>query len=459
MSDAPLHYRTIAELARAILDHSVSPVELTRAYHERIERLNPDLNAFIAVTADAALAQAREAEAEMSYGTLRGPLHGIPLALKDIIDAEGVVTTCGASFLGENVAERDAAVWANLREAGAVLLGKTHLLEFAMGGTDKNETFGYCANPWAPGHFSGGSSTGSGAAVAAGLCAGALGTDTGGSVRQPASYCNLVGIKPTPGLLPLEGVFPLSPTLDTVGPMTRTAEDNALMLDAILGGSAFASALRGATLTGKRVGVPWRWTAEQTTPEVAAAIEEAAETFSAAGAEVAEVDLHFGHIARPYGAIAFHEGMLTHRAQGWYPDKPYGPNPRKRLDDGAATTPAEYAAALETAAELRREADAAAQGFDALLLPTQPMTAPAFGQEEVVLGGKPVNAAAARGLFNMAWNVIGWAAISTPGGFSGHGQPIGIQLAGTPGSDAALLALAHAYQQVTDWHTRRPPSE
>ena len=459
MSDTSLHYRTIAELGRAILDHSVSPVELTRAYLERIERLNPELNAFIAVTADAALAQAREAEAEMSYGTLRGPLHGIPLALKDLIDVEGVPTTCGASFLQDSVAERDAAVWANLREAGAVLLGKTHLLEFAMGGTDKNHTFGYCGNPWTPGHFSGGSSTGSGVAVAAGLCAGALGTDTGGSVRQPASYCNLVGIKPTPGLLPLEGVFPLSPTLDTVGPMTRTAEDNALMLDAITGGSAFVSALRGAALKGKRVGLPWRWTTEQTTPEVAAAVEKAAETFAACGAEVAEIDLSFGRVARTYGAIAFHEGMLTHRARGWYPDQPYGPNPRKRLDDGAATTPAEYTAALKAVAVLRREAEAAARGFDALLLPTQPMTAPAFGQEDVVIGGKRVNAAAARGLFNMVWNVIGWAAVSTPGGFSDHGQPIGVQLVGRPGSDAALLTLAHAYQQATDWHMRRPPLE
>ncbi len=455
-----LHYRTIADAARAIQARELSPVELTEAHLRRIEALDATLGAYITVTADLAMAAAREAEDAVGRGDYRGPLHGIPLGLKDLIDTAGIPTTWGTGWRRGVAAQQDAVVTKRLADAGAVLLGKHALLEFAMGGVDHNPHYGYARNPWNAGYFSGGSSSGTGVAVSAGLAAGGLGTDTGGSVRQPASYCGIVGLKPTNGLVNMNGIFPMSVSCDTVGPMTRTVEDNALLLEGMLGAQAgpYIGALANATLDGLRVGVPRAWIERDADAGAIAVLDEALGVFADAGAEIVEVSLMpDDETNTAYRGVAYFEAAATHKPYLVEHANDYGPHVRRRIDDGLTITAAANAEAKAAASRLAREAERAVAGVDVIALPTQPTPAPRFGQDQVTIAGQVFEMVVVRGRFTIPFNVYGWPALSVPAGFAGDGLPVGLQLAALPGRDARLLAAGHAYQALTDWHLRHPP--
>lgn len=461
MQGKPLYYLTIAELASAYAEHELSPVEVTRATLERIDVLNPRLLAYTEVTAERAMADATASERRHQTGGIRGPLDGVPIGLKDIIDTAGIATTCGTGFLRDRIPIKDARLAANIGAQGGILLGKQHMLEWAMGGVDTNVHFGTCRNPWNDAHFSGGSSTGAGAAVASGMAAGAVGTDTGGSVRQPASYCGIVGLKPTAGLVSLDGVFTMSPTCDTAGPITRTVEDNALLLAAmldegqrfVLRGSATPSSLDGLTL-----GTPRAWAARHGHHEVVQAIDSAIDVLSALGASVHDVPLDFGDdIGTLYRNVVFPEMLVAHGE--WFPSRTdeYGPHPRSRLEDGLTITAEERLSALEDRARVAAMAEDAIVGFDAFVLPTQPTHAPAFDQDEAIIAGKAMSTTAIRGLFTLPWSIIGWPGLSIPCGFTGAGLPVGLQIVGRPHSEALLYRIAAAYEGATTWASLRPP--
>lgn len=454
-----LHYLTIADAARAIEAGSLSPVELTEAYLHRIGALDSTLGAYITVTAALARKAALEAEDAIGKGKYIGQLHGIPIGLKDLIDTAGIPTTWGTEWRRGVTAERDAVVTNRLADAGAVLLGKHALLEFAMGGVDHNAHYGYTRNPWNVDCFPGGSSSGTGSAVSAGLAAGGLGTDTGGSVRQPASYCGIVGLKPTNGLVNMEGIFPLSMSCDTVGPMARTAEDAAILLEGILGiqDGPYTGALASASLAGLRVGVPRAWITRDADEAVVAVIDAALAVFAGAGAEIVDVPLLPGDdTSTAYRGVTYYEAAAAHRSFFAEHATDYGSHVRQRLEDGQTITPAANAEAKAAASRLARDAERAMAGVDILALPTQPTPAPQFGQDQVTIAGEVFGMVAVRGRFTIPFNVYGWPGLSVPAGFAPDGLPVGLQLVGLPGRDAQLLAAGHAYQALTDWHQRHP---
>ncbi len=461
MQATNLHDLTIADAARLIRERAVSPVELTRALLERIERLDPKINSFITVTAESALAEAERAEAATRLGGALGPLHGVPLALKDLFDTAGVRTTGGSKILADRVPERDAAVVTKLREAGAVLLGKLNMHEFAYGVTTDNPHYGTCRNPWDTSRIPGGSSGGSGAAVAAGLCCGALGSDTGGSIRIPASLCGIVGLKPTYGRVSRAGVLPLSWTLDHAGPMVRSVQDAALVMTAIAGhdprdpASAdvpvpdFTSTLEGGA-RGLRLGLPRRYFFEQVDADVLAALEAAADVLRSEGAQVRDVDIpEIGLAGQAFAPIISAEAAAYHAR--WLREWPgdYGADVRMRLEQGDLYSATHYVNALRLR---RRVVDGflgALDGVDVLLAPTMPVTAPLHPGPKVQTPNPLTR-------FTFPVNVAGLPALTVPCGFDGDGLPIGAQLIGRPFDEATVLRAGRAYERATDWHTRRP---
>ena len=439
---------------------SVSPVELTAACLERIERLEPTLNAFITVTADAALDAARRAERELRSGRDRGPLHGIPIALKDHFETAGVRTTAGSKILADHVPARDAAIVTRLTEAGAIGLGKTNLHEWAFGVTNDNPHFGPTRNPWDPDRIPGGSSGGSAAALAAGCCFGALGTDTGGSIRIPAALCGIVGLKPTYGRVGLRGVIPLAWSLDHAGPMARCVRDVALLLQTIAGYDPedptsadvpvddYVGGLDGGA-GGLRVGLAAS-TLDETDAEVADGVRTAADMLPSLGVRVEEVALPRPDLfAAPNpiigaDAAAYHRERLEQRPQD------FGADVLERLRRGAAWSAVDYAIARRQEAELRSALESFFRGFDALLLPTTPISAP-------VRTGQDALAAAARlTTFTSPFNRAGVPALSVLCGFTAKGLPIGMQVVAAPWRESTLLRIGHAYEQATDWHARWP---
>ena len=462
MSDEALCFLSGAELGRRIARRELSPVEVTRTHLERIARLDAKLNAFVLVTADRALAEAAAAEREIAAGRSRGPLHGVPMALKDLFDTAGVRTTAGSRILAHNVPVRDAAVVERLRAAGLVLLGKTNLHEFAFGTTSDNPHYGPCRNPWDLERSPGGSSGGSGAALAAGLCAVAPGTDTGGSIRIPAGACGVVGLKPTLGRVSRRGVTPLAWSFDTVGAMTRTVEDTALLLNAIAGPDAedewcavrpaedFTRDLeRGAG--GLTVGVPREWFFAGVEPGIEAAVREAIAVLEREGARRVEValpgmaDAHTAHHAiLAAEAAAFHGPWLRER-----PDD-YGSDVRRGLELGQLIPAVDYVNARRVQAIVRATFRSALAEADVLVTPCLPHTPLRVGQP---MSREPA----------VAWNrlltpvnVAGYPAISVPCGFDGGGMPVGLQMIGRPFEEALLLRVARAYERMTGWHERRP---
>jgi aspartyl-tRNA(Asn)/glutamyl-tRNA(Gln) amidotransferase subunit A len=452
--------RSLREAAQLLQTKATSPVELTRACLRRIEDLNATLNAFITVTAEDALRCAQAMELEQRKGQWRGPLHGIPIALKDNIDTAGVRTTAASGVLKDRVPAEDAPVVRKLKEAGAICLGKLNLHEFAYGGTSDVSYFGPVRNPWALDHVAGGSSGGSGAAVAAQLCFAALGTDTAGSIRIPASYCGVAGLKPTYGRASLRGIIPLSWTLDHVGPICRTVEDTALMLGAIAGHDCldpssvdrpvpeYAQAL-GTQTTHLRLGIPRSPFFEALDPEVASAVEAAIGvlrklTRSVIDTQLPPVDMLTTIVA--VEALAYHSKWLHET-----PDA-YQPFTRDRIIGFARDIKApEYADALRRTQLLRAEIVQLFSKVDVLATPTMPRPAESFAQSETF---DPI------GIRNTSpFDIFGLPTISIPCGFTRAGLPIGLQVSGAPFAESTVLALAHAYERATEWHLRRPALE
>lgn len=456
MNKRDLPSLSIAELGRLFRAQKLSPVELARHFLARIEKLNPELNAYLTVTADLALAQARQAEAEFSPRGRkshrdRGPLHGIPISLKDNIHTAGIRTTAGAKFLRDFVPQTDAAVVAKLKSAGAVLLGKTNLHEFAYGVTTKNPHYGPTRNPWDTNRVPGGSSGGAAAAVAAGLCMAAIGTDTGGSIRIPASLCGTVGFKPTLHRVSVEGIVPLSLTLDCAGPLARSVEDAAIVLEAVAGQHKgdlpFAKA---ATQKSKRkftLGIPKEFFFDVLSPEVRANFDSTVKLLRKRGFAVKEISIPLLNYTESAGNnIAWAEATRYHQKMDWFPkhSADYGDDVRSRLEIGARVTAATYLEALEQrAAFIAQFHSALAEAkIDALVVPTIPITAPLIGEESTTIEGKDHATRALLLRLNRPANLAGIPAVSIPSGLSPSGLPFGLQLVGPSRADSTLLAIA-----------------
>lgn len=465
--DTDLTTWSIREAAEQIRRKRISPVDLTNACLARVESLNPALNAFITVTAESALATARTAEAEVQRGEWRGPLHGIPIALKDLFDTTGVRTTAGSGVYKDRIPREDAEVVLKLKAAGAVLLGKTNLHEFAFGGTSAVSEFGAVHNPWDLGHVAGGSSGGSGAAVAAGLCFGALGSDTAASIRQPAAYCGIVGLKPTYGLVSARGVIPLSWTFDHVGPMTRSVADAAIMLQAIAGHDAadpasrpmhvpdYEAGLRGKVST-LRVGVARGFFFDNLDPEIESAVRDALRVVQQLTAGLRDIVLpastqeELRAAVRAAEAYAYHAELLEkHSAL-------YQPETLLRLRAAAEIKTTAYVRGRREVDLTRRTVGKVFEEVDAIVTPTTAVQPPLLSDVS-----KDVSTSMALGTRTIRntspFNVYGWPAISVPCGFTRAGLPIGLQICGPSSEDSVVLRLAHAYEQATGWHTRRPP--
>ncbi len=458
---------SIQEAAEQIRKRRISPVELTNACLTRIEQLNPVLNAFITVTAESALATARDAQAEIQLGRWHGPLHGIPIALKDVFDTAGVRTTAASGVFKDRVPTEDAEVVRKLEAAGAVLLGKNNMHEFAFGGTSAVSAFGAVHNPWDLDHVAGGSSGGSAAAVSAGLCYGALGTDTAASIRQPAASCGIVGLKPTYGLVSTRGVIPLSWTFDHVGPMTRTVADAAIMLQAIAGYDPAESTSREMQIPGYsaalqervsaiRVGVARSFFFDDLDPEIEAAVSDALRVLQRLTAGLRDVALPGSTQEELRAAVRAAEAYAYHAAFLAKSPELYQPETLMRLRAGADVKTTAYIQGRREVELTRRTVGKVFEEVDVIVTPTTAVQPPLL--REVT---KDVNTSIAfgtRAIRNTSpFNVYGWPTISIPCGFTRSGLPIGLQISGPSSEDAVVLRLAHAYEQATDWHRRRPP--
>ncbi len=458
---------TIARAAELIRSRAVSPVELTAEYLARIERLNPSINAYVTVTAERARADARRAADEIAAGNYRGPLHGVPIALKDLYDTAGIETAGGAKFLRGRVPQRDSTPARKLREAGSVLLGKLNTHELAYGVTTNNPHFGATHNPWKLDHIPGGSSGGSGAAIAAGMAVATLGTDTGGSIRIPASLCGCVGLKPTYGRASKAGVLPLSYLLDHPGPIVQTVEDAAIVLNVIAGYDPedattvripvedYTAKLRGG-VQGLRVGVLRSYFFDRLDNEVRASVEAAIETLRSLGVEVREVEIpDIQEVIASLFGIVLVEAQAIHAEPLSTRPGDFGPDVGAILSQPTPPTAA-VAASLRAkdalTVTMRRELEA----VDLLLTPTTPLPAIPIGQETVHYGGAEDPAIVAFVRCTGPFNASGLPALSLPCGFTAGGLPIGLQLVGRPFDEATVLRAGHAYEQATEWHLKRP---
>jgi aspartyl-tRNA(Asn)/glutamyl-tRNA(Gln) amidotransferase subunit A len=471
---SPMNDRTglaLSEASQLVRSKKVSPVELTHECLSRIERLNPKLNAFITVTADSALAEARRAEAEIQGSRWRGPLHGIPIALKDLVDTAGVHTTAASELFKDRVPTEDAEIVHRLKAAGAVFLGKLNLQEFAYGGSSAISHFGPVHNPWNLDFSSGGSSGGPAVAVAARLCFAAIGTDTGGSIRQPSAYCGVVGLKPTYGRVSTSGIVPLSWSLDHVGPITRTAMDAALMLEVIAGydpqdtttidaSVPDYSATIAASTSSLRLGIPRDYFFDELHPEIQAAMEAALsvlKTITASEQEVAPplTDATYSSWMDPYTAIFTAEAYAHHKDYIARNPELYQTPTLKRLRVGADVTSATYIQSRRRLDQVRRSIAQAFDSVDLLITPT--VRVPPFTIADLQADADTIRAKELAMLHNTRpWNFAGLPTISVPIGFTRTGLPIGMQITGPPGGEAMVLRLAYAYGQATEWHKREP---
>jgi aspartyl-tRNA(Asn)/glutamyl-tRNA(Gln) amidotransferase subunit A len=451
--------RSLAALSREIGEGRLSPVEVVRTLLARIE--GDETNAFITVTAERALEEASLAEREITAGRRRGPLHGVPLALKDLISTRDVRTTMASEFFAEHVPDRSATVARKLEDAGSVLIGKTNTHEFAYGPTGDRSFFGPTRNPHDTGRITGGSSGGSGAAVAAGLCYGALGSDTGGSIRIPAALCGIVGMKPTFGRVSKSGVFPLAWSLDHVGPMTTTVEDNALLLNALAGhdpedpcsvnlaAEDFTRDLERG-VRGGVIGLPASFYFEHLDGEVARRVDEAAEVFSSLGADVREVEvphlwdtLHAQRLILAAEAYAVHEERLETE-----PDR-FDDQGLERLLNGENLKAYRYANARQRGLRSGLEFAAVLWEVDVLLTPTVPIPAPEIGQRETTIDGYEEAVYSALTRLTGPTDLNGLPSLSVPCGTTATGLPVGLHLIGRAFDEATLYRFGHAHEQAT----------
>ncbi len=456
---------TLAALARAIKNRQVSPVEVTEACLARIERFDRPLNAFITLTPERAMADARRAEQEIARGERRGPLHGVPMAIKDIFATRGIRTTCGSRVLRDWIPEEDATVVRRLAQAGMVLLGKLNMSEFAYAGIHPD--FGPPRNPWNPDRFTGGSSSGSAAAVAAALAFGSLGTDTGGSIRGPAAHCAIVGLKPTYGLVSRAGVVPLSWSLDHVGPMARTAEDAALLLDTIAGfdpadpTSADTSKRRRKSFrtlareVGRlRVGVFGEFLGRGTAADITAAVRAAVAGLEPLVGTVEDVALpHAEEIVSAWSAICFAEASAYHEPTLARRPEDYGDLVRERLQVGLAAPAVQYLQAQRVRRTIMKAFATLFERVDLLVLPTMLAEAPTIAATGAT--GSWI-ALMERIRSTAPFNLTGLPAVSVPCGFTDSGLPVGLQIVGPHFADRTVLAAAHVYERAMRWWKRRP---
>jgi aspartyl-tRNA(Asn)/glutamyl-tRNA(Gln) amidotransferase subunit A len=467
MSGLDLAVLTVTRAAQALRAKEISALELTEAYLRRIEQLNPRVNAYVTVTAERAREDAKRADAELAAGRDRGPLQGVPIAHKDLYETAGIRTTGGGKFHASHLPAADCTVARKLREAGAVLLGKLNTHEYAYGVTTTNPHYGATRNPWNLAHIPGGSSGGSGAAIAAGLAVATTGTDTGGSIRIPASVCGVVGLKPTYGRVSKQGVLPLSYAFDHAGPLTRTAEDAALVLNAIAGYDANdATTVRaptedytaqlGAGVRGLRVGVPRAWFYDHCDEEVVAAVELALAELRRLGADVRDVELP--GVADGVGAtFAFVLAEAQHIHAEALRSRPedFGADVRALLE-----SPAPSAESLMTALRARDvltvSVRRALESVDVLATPATPIVAARIGDDTIRVGGADQSVLPAMIRCTAPFNATRLPALSLPCGFTRAGLPIGLQLAGRPFDEATVLRAGHAYERATEWHTRTP---
>jgi len=469
VAESELCFLSIAEATKLLRRKSLSPVELVDAALGRIERLNPSLNSFITVVADRARREARAAEREIARGGSKGPLHGVPVSLKDNIWTRGIRTTAGSKILSSFVPRKDSDVGARLARAGAILVGKTNLHEFAYGITSNNPHFGPVRNPWNRERIPGGSSGGSAAAVASGMCFGSVGTDTGGSIRIPSALCGVVGLKPTFGLVSVEGIVPLAGSLDHAGPIARTVADACILLEAIAGEFPKGTArpdyrkLRGSLPKGLRIGWPQHYFFDRVDDEVRRLIEDAARVFRSLGARTVKVAMPglAGALLPGTNDIAHAEATHYHESQGYFPARAadYGEDVRRRLESGRNVRAVDYLRGRAKKPEAIAEFEAAFARVDAILAPATPLAAPPIGQDEIEIGGEKETLRSALVRMNRPANFTGHPAITVPCGLTREGLPVGMQMIGPYWSEARLLAAAEAYERETEWHLRRPPLE
>ena len=460
---------SINELSALFANGSLSPVDLVRDTLQRIERLDPALNSYLTVSAELALKQAAKAEKEIQRGRRRGPLHGIPYAAKDLLDTSGIRTTVGSKLRARHVPTSNAAVIEKLDDAGAVLIGKTGLHEWAYGITSTNPHFGPVRNPWDPERIPGGSSGGSAAALAAGLCVFSLGSDTGGSIRIPAALCGIAGLKPTFGRISRRGAFPLGHTLDTLGPFGLRVEDTALTYGAIAGydPSDPASVNRPVDLPVLKsepdlketvIGVPSEFLFDHFDTEIADAIGDALSVLESLGAELRTVQTPDIEAANSlHRLILLAEATSVHRRRLESCREDFGDDVRALLDQGRFVLATEYLDAQRARREFCRGFDSVLHGVDALVIPAVPIPTARVGELEIEVGGKLENVRLATTRNIRALNLTGLPVLSVPCGFRSDGLPVGMQIVGPKYGEAGILTIGHAYEQATDWHARIPP--
>jgi aspartyl-tRNA(Asn)/glutamyl-tRNA(Gln) amidotransferase subunit A len=450
---------TITKLAPLIKRKKISPVEITKFILDRIDQLQPSINAYITITAESALDQAKKAEKEIVRGRYRGALHGIPISMKDLFHIRGVRTTAGSKILKNFIAKENAVVVDRLLESGCILLGKTNMHEFAYGPTNINPHHGSVHNPWDPKRISGGSSGGSAASVVTAQAMASFGTDTGGSIRIPAAACGCVGFKPTYGRIVMQGVIPLSYSLDHAGPLSRCVKDAAFLFDAVADYNLLPTAAVIKTeVKHITIGIPRQYFFDRIQPEVRKAVLSAAEVFKELGANIHEVDLkgmdETAQLAADITgaeALAYHEEGLKRRFND------YGEDVSSRLEMSRNMSATAYIQALQKRILYRERIIETLNDVSLLLTPTLPTTAPLLDEKEVTIGRSAEDVRSMLLRLTRPGNLSGLPAISVPCGFSSKGLPIGLQLMGKPYDETELLQAAWAYESATPWHTHFPP--
>jgi amidase len=459
-----LHYLSLDEVARRLKARKLSSVELTGSMLERIGEVDPKLKSYATVTADRALADAARLDAETSAGTSRGPLHGVPIAVKDLCNTEGIATAAGMRIHRGNIPSRDATVVARLKQAGAVILGKLQMTEGAYGA--HHPSIPAPLNPWNAAYWTGSSSSGSGAATAAGLCFASLGSDTGGSIRFPSTMNGLSGLKPTWGRVSRAGVFPLAESLDHVGPMTRSALDAAIVLGVIAGADPEDPTSVGLPVPdyaagidqgvrGRRIGFATNM--QGLDEDSRRALDGAVDALKSAGAMIVDVKLPdgFDQGARDWVPLCGVEAAVAH--EGTYPSRAaeYGPVLSGLLDHGRRLSATEFARIQLRRAALTGELNRLLASVDLLLMPV--MARSVWSTEALQAAGRDPEAVAARLRYTAPFDLSGHPSLTLPGGMSADGVPLGFQIVGQAFDEGPILAAGHAYQQRTDWHSRRPP--
>ena len=459
--------RAVGALVR---DRQVSAVEVVGAAHERIERYEPVVNAFVTVLREASLKAAEQVDRDVAAGKFL-PLAGVPIAVKDSFDVAGVKTTAGSKVL-DRVATEDATVVARLKAAGCVVVGKTSLHEFAFGFTNQNPHHGDCKNPWDPTRIPGGSSGGNAVALACSMALGAVGGDTGGSIRMPAALCGVDGLKVTYGRVSRHGGIALSWSMDTVGPMARNVGDLAVLLQAMAGADPkdaacsrrpvpdYAEAARGVDLQGVRIGIPHRHFFETVEPDVGAALQDALPIFKGLGATLVDVDFPpVDPVVGAHRAILFSEAAAAHDALVRARGGEIAPDVLPLLQAGHFFSAPQYLAAQQARRRLIDDYRRLWKAFDVLVAPTSPVAATPIGATKITLGGKERPLVRVYLDHTLPFNLTGQPALSVPCGFTNKGLPVGLQLVGRPFDEGTLLRLGAAFESATTWHEKRPPVE